>query len=323
MTRALSVMLRSRLAFLVAANLAAAAVMAQLSPFFLDVGNLLEMTRYGAVLGLLALGQTLVIVCGKGDIDLSVGSVLSLTGVFFGTLVVSLGVPTPLAAVAAVGLGLLLGSLNGVLTAVLGMPPIIVTLGALYAYGSLALVWTDGTPISGFPDSFGFVGQKTVLGVPAQVLLVLIPIALVLGYVVNFTVFGRSIFFVGINEAAAALSGINVARTRIAVYAISGALAAVGAVVTASWLMSARPDAGLDYELRAITVAVLGGTAIMGGEGSLAGTLLAVLIVTMIASGLELAGFNAIWQLAVLGGLLLTAVLLNEFVFGRFSRAGT
>lgn len=312
--------LKLRLAFLAVIGVLSAAVMSQLSPYFLDVDNLLGMTKFGAVLGLVALGQTLVIISGRGGVDLSVGSILSLSGVGFGTLSVGLGLPIPLAAAATLLFGLLLGAVNGLLVTVVGIQPIIATIGTLYVYASLALVWTGGVPISGFPADFGFLGQATTLGVPNQVILVLAPVALLLGYVVSSTVFGRSIFLVGINDTAAALSGVNVAATRLTVYALSGLLAAIGAIVTASWLLTARPDAGQGYELRSITVVVLGGTAIMGGQGGLAGTLLAVLVVTIIASGLQLANVTAILQLAVLGGLLLAAALLNQILAGEWRR---
>ena len=309
--------LQARLAFLAVLSLTTALLMAQLSPYFLNADNLLGMTRFGAVLGLLALGQTLVIISGRGGIDLSIGAMLSLSGVFFGTLATTAELPIPVAILATLAFGLLLGSVNGLLVTVVGIQPIIATLGTFYLYGSLALVWTNGVPISGFTPEFGMIGQQATLGVPNQVLLVLAPVALVLSYVVGHTVFGRSIFLIGINQTASALSGLNVAATRVAVYAISGLVAAMGSIVTASWLLAARPGAGAGYELQSITVVVLGGTAIMGGAGSLAATLLAVLIVTMIGSGLQLANFNAIIQLAVLGILLLSAVVLNQFLLSR------
>ena len=313
-------LLRTRLGFLLAANVVAALVMAQLSPYFFTVGNAQAMLQFGAVVALLALGQTLVIVAGGGGIDLSVGSMLSLSGVVFGLLVVDAGVPLPVAIVAAVVAGTLLGVINGLLVTVVGIPPIIATLGTLYLYASLALVITDGVPISGFPEGFGFLGQRTLAGIPTQILLVIAPVALLLGWVVARTALGRSIYLVGVNELAARLTGISVMRTRLTVYALSGALAGLGAIVTSSWLMSARPDAGSGYELQAITVAVLGGTNIMGGEGTLGGALLAVLVVTMVGQGLELANVDPTWQLGILGLLLLLAVMLNEFVLRRPSR---
>jgi ribose/xylose/arabinose/galactoside ABC-type transport system permease subunit len=319
MTRIL-VLLRTRLGFLLALNVVAAVVMSQLSPYFLTLGNAQAMLQFGAVVALLALGQTLVIVSGGGGIDLSVGSTLSFVGVLFGLMFTDVGIPLWLAAVLAIGAGFALGAVNGVLVTVIGIPPIIATLGTLYLYGSLAVVITDGVPISGFPDGFGFIGQRTLAGVPTQILLVVAPIAALLIWMVARTALGRSIYLVGVNELAARLTGISVMRTRIAVYALSGALAGVGAIVTAAWLMSARPDAGSGYELQAITVAVLGGTNIFGGEGTLAGSLLAVLVVTMVGQGLQLAGVDPTWQLGILGLLLLVAVMLNEFVLRRPAR---
>ena len=320
MTRILE-LLRTRLGFLLALNVVAAVVMSQLSPYFLTVGNGQAMLQFGAVVALLALGQTLVIVSGGGGIDLSVGSTLSLVGVLFGLMFTDAGIPLWLAVVIAIGAGFALGAVNGVLVTVVGIPPIIATLGTLYLYGSLAVVITDGVPISGFPDSFGFIGQRTLAGVPTQILLVVAPIAVLLIWMVARTALGRSIYLVGVNELAARLTGISVMRTRIAVYSLSGGLAAVGAIVTAAWLMSARPDAGTGYELQAITVAVLGGTNIFGGEGTLAGSLLAVLVVTMVGQGLQLANVDPTWQLGILGVLLLVAVMLNEFVLRRPARA--
>lgn len=320
MTRVLD-LLRTRLGFLIAANVVAAVVMSQLSPYFVTVGNGQAMLQFGAVIALLALGQTLVIVTGGGGIDLSVGSVLSLAGVLFGLMFTKLGIPIPVAVVAAVAAAALMGAVNGVLVTVVGISPIIATLGTLYLYGSLAVVITDGVPVSGFPEWFGFIGQRTLAGIPTQILLVVAPIAVLLGWVVARTALGRSIYLVGVNELAARLSGIAVARTRIVVYSLSGALAGVGGIVTASWLLSARPDAGTGYELQAITVAVLGGTNIFGGEGTLGGALLAVLVVTMVGQGLQLANVDPTWQLGILGVLLLVAVTLNEFVLRRPARA--
>lgn len=319
MTRVLD-LLRTRLGFLLAANVVVVLIMSQMSPYFLTVGNGQAMLQFGAVIALLALGQVLVIVAGGGGIDLSVGSMLSLTGVLFAVLFTEAGVPLPVAAALAIASGLALGAFNGVLVTWVGISPIIATLGTLYLFGSLAVVITDGVPISGFPDGFGFIGQRTLFGIPTQVLLVLAPLALLLGWIVARTALGRSIYLVGVNQTAATLTGISVWRTRITVYAISGGLAGVGGVVTASWLMSARPDAGVGYELQAITVAVLGGTNIMGGEGTLGGALLAVLVVTMVGQGLQLAGVDPTWQLGILGVLLLVAVTLNEFVLRRPAR---
>lgn len=310
------VFLSNKIVFLSFLNLLVAVFMSFISPHFLRIENLLGMTQFGAVIALISLGESLVILGGGGGIDLSVGSILSLSGVLLG-LMVNAGVNIWLACIITIFIGLLLGFINGFLVAYAKMPPFVVTLGTLYTFGALALVLTNGVPISGFPKSFGFIGQKCILSIPAQVLLVVIPSFIILNWVMKRTVFGRSIYLVGVNENAANLSGINVKKIRMSVYAISGMFASMAAIVMASWLMAARPDAGNGYELQAITVSVLGGINIVGGEGSLSGTMLAVLIITIIGYGLQLSNINSIWQLAVLGLLLLGAVTLNNLLERR------
>jgi ribose transport system permease protein/rhamnose transport system permease protein len=304
-----------RLTFLLIANAGIALLMGQLSPYFFTVSDGQAILQYGAVLGLLALGQTIVIISGGGGIDLSIGGMLSLTGIVFASLVAHHNVPVVAAGLLAVGLGLGLGAFNGVAITIVGIPPLIATLGTYYLYSSLALVATDGSPLSGFPNSFANLGQGFVLEIPNQFLFVVVPVTVMLTYLLRGTILGRAIYLVGVNENAARLSGISVIRARMAAYMISGLVAALGAMITASWLMSARPDAGANYELQSITVAVLGGTYIFGGEGTLGGSLLAVLLVTMLATGLQLANIDPTWQLGILGVVLLVAVTLNEYVF--------
>lgn len=280
---------------------------------FLSVNNLLGITQFGAVLALLALGQSLVIISGNGGIDLSVGSMLSLSGVIIG-LSVNGGINIWIAIFIGILTGLILGVINGVIVAFIGMPPFISTLGTLYLYGSLALVLTGGNPISGFPDEYSFIGQGTILGIPTQVVLIVIPLFLIIYYVINQTVFGRQIYLVGTNQTAARFANISVKKNRFIVFALSGLLAGIGSVIMSSWLMTARADAGFGMELEAITVAVLGGINIFGGIGSLLGVMLAVLNITVLSSGLQMANVNSIWQLAILGFVLIGAVALNQFL---------
>lgn len=310
----------NRTAFLLLFIFIVGVIMSLLSPFFLNVNNLLGMTRFGTMLALVALGQTLVITGGGGGIDLSVGSIISLASVIFG-LVFQAGLPVPLAAVVAIGAGALMGAFNGFNIVVMRMPPLIATLGALYAFGAIALVATGGRPISGFPEWIGFLGYGTIAGMPAQVLLIVLPAFGMLWVVLNRTVFGRNIFLVGINETAGRFAGIDVRRTRFSLYVISGVLSAIAGLVSVAWLMAARPDVGRDIELQAITVAVLGGANIFGGEGSLGGTILAVLIVTMVATGLQLANINTVWQLGTIGVILLVSVATNQLIAARSSAA--
>ena len=305
--------LRNRVYFLLALTTVVTVAMSLLSPYFFTTSNLLGMTRFGAVLALVALGETLVILAGGGGIDLSVGAMVSLTGVIIGLLA-----QDHLNVVFACLLGVLagagLGAINGLLVTGIGLPPLIATLGTWYVYGAVALVLTNGQPISSFPGWFGHLGQGDVLGVPAQVLFIVLPVYLVLQFIVSKTIFGREIYLIGGNALAAQLSGIRVGRTRFLLYTLSGLLAGLGGIIMCSWLLTARPDVGTGLELQAITVAVLGGTDIFGGAGTLGGSMTAVLIVTMVYSGLQLANVNSVWQLGVLGGLLLVAVGINQAI---------
>lgn len=290
-------------------------VMSQLSPFFLAGDNLLRMTQYGAVIGLLALGQSLVILGGGGGIDLSVGSTLSLCTVCFGWMTVNAGLNPWLAVTITLLAGVVLGAVNALLVTWLGIPPLIATLGTLYLYSSGALVLAGGVDISGF-DRAGYraIGQTAIAGIPTQVLLVLVPAFVVAAAVMARTRFGRQVYHVGSNAPAAELAGIDVRRVRAALYCTSGILAALGAVVTTSWLLTAQPTAGNGLELQAVTIAVLGGTAITGGVGLVGGTFLALALVVVLNSGLQLAGVSNTWQVGLLGVVLIGSVLFNQLV---------
>ncbi|WP_417512518.1 ABC transporter permease [Microbacterium sp.] len=282
------------------------------------------MTQFGAVVGLLALGQAMVILGGEGGIDLSVGSTMSLSGVVMGLVAQGTGVSPWIAALFALLSGLALGALNGFLVTVIRIPALISTLGTLFLYSSLAMVLTGGGQTGGMDrDGFRFLGNSTVLGVPTQVILVLIPCYLIVGAVFAYTRYGRRIYQVGNNDLAAALVGINVVRLRFSLYCWSGVLAAVAAVVSNSWLLTARPAAGLNLELQAVTIAVLGGIHIFGGRGSLGGVALAVLLVVVLNSGLQLAGLSQTIQAGVLGALLVISALLSGFTGFRPKRASS
>lgn len=306
----------NRVAFLLLGLPIVALILGQLSPWFLTIDNLLGMTQFGAVLALLGMGQTLVILGGGAGIDLSIGATLSLSGVILG-LLVKAGVNVWIACVLTVIAAWLLGGINGLIVTRLRLPPFIATLGTLYAYGAISLVVTRGFPISGFPGNFAYLGNGYLFNVPVQVIFVVLPAWFILDFVLKRTRFGRETYLVGNNERAAALSGIDVKRIRLWLYSIAGALAGLGAIINSAWLFSARPDAGNNMELQAITVAVLGGTSMLGGEGTLTGTILAVLILTMVSSGLQLANITVIWQLAVQGLILLAAIAFNQVIARR------
>lgn len=288
-------------------------VMSLISPYFLRIENLLSMLQYSAVVGLLALGQTLVILSGGGGIDLSIGSTMSLTSVLFGLVAVNAGLTPWVAALVAIAAGAVLGAINGVLITLLNLPPLIVTLGTLYLYASAALVLSGGVDINGFDrDGFSVIGQTSVVGIPFQVLVILVPAYLLVALLMSRARFGREVYQLGSSALAARLSGVDVRAVRLRLYAVSGALAGLGAVVSASWLLNAKSTAGTGLELQAITIAVLGGTAITGGVGRVSGTFLALVLVAILNSGMVLAGVGSTVQIGLLGAVLIVSMLVRS-----------
>lgn len=289
-------------------------IMSQLSPYFFKIDNLLSMTQYGAVIGLLALGQALVILGGGGGIDLSIGAMLSLSGVFMGLLTQTTGMNPWLAALLAVAFGAFLGLVNGLLVTKIGLVPLIATLSTMFLYASLANVVTGGKQFSGFDVSgFSMLGHGAIIGIPVQVLLVTLPAFVIAIWVMRRTRFGQQTYEIGSGARAAALVGVSVSKQRICLYVTAGSLAALGAVVTNAWLLTARPSAGTGLELQAITIAVLGGIDIWGGRGQLSGVLLGLILVVVVNNGLQLAGVGNSIQVGILGAILIVSVLLNTF----------
>lgn len=309
--------LSDRRAFLIALIVATGVVMSLLSPYFLRTDNLLNMTQFGAVVGLLALGQTLVILGGGGGIDISVGSTLSLCGVVMG-IGVGHSVNVWAAALITLALGLVLGATNGILITVVKVPALITTLGTLYLFGSGAEVIAGDRQITGFDRSgFSFLGHGVIAGVPTQVLLVLIPVYVLTAWIIGRAGYGRRVYETGNNDQALRLAGGSPSLVRFSLYCVSGLLAALGAVVTNSWLLIARANAGADFTLDSITIAVLGGTSIFGGRGRVSGTFLAVVLIVVLNSGLQLAGVAQSYQTGILGVVLILSVLLNQLLIRR------
>jgi ribose/xylose/arabinose/galactoside ABC-type transport system permease subunit len=299
--------LKARLFLLVFLWFATIVVVSLLSPYFLQASTVPYLLQYVPIIGLLGLGQTLVILAGGPGIDLSVGSTMSLTGIVIGALFAAgLGIWPA----CAIGLlfGCLLGLVNGVLVNVLNIPSLMATLATMFAFGGVALASTRGAPIGGLPAEFGWLGQGNIAGIPNSFLFVLLPVAIVLHVMLTRTRVGRHIVACGNDERAAHLSGLDVVRIRVGLYVLSGFLSAFGAIISLSWFLAARPDAGKGMELLAVTIAVLGGTQILGGTGGIAGTIVAVLIVTTLQIGLQLANISPAWQLGVIGVMLIASV---------------
>ena len=285
-------------------------VLTFLNPSFLTVDNLFNILRQVSISALIAFGMTFVIL--TGGIDLSVGSTLALTGAVAATLLAA-GTDPILAMAAAIGLGFILGAINGLIITKGKVAPFIATLATMTIYRGLTLVYTDGRPISGLGDSLAFqlFGKGYFLGIPVPVVTMILAFVL-LYFILHKTTFGRRVYAVGGNEEASKLSGINPDRVKIAVYAITGMLAAISALIITSRLNSAQPTAGESYELDAIAAVVLGGTSLTGGKGWIFGTLVGALIIGVLNNGMTLIGVSSFFQQVVKGIVILLAVLMDR-----------
>jgi ribose/xylose/arabinose/galactoside ABC-type transport system permease subunit len=284
---------------------------------FFTFVNLADSTAFAVEVGILAIAQLIVIVTGRGAIDLSVGSAVSLASVIFGELVTKFDLGLWPAVALTLVFGALLGAVNGFFVAVVGLPALIVTLATLFAYGSLALVITDTVPISDLPPRLYDLALYWH-DIPRQTVLVYVPVIVLAWVLLRFTVFGRHLYGLGTNAVASRFAASPVVLARFTAFAISGLLAAVTAIVTSARFASARPDAGAGLELQSITIAVLGGVAIIGGVGSVVAVVVATLLITLINNGMNLAGIEPIWQQGVLGSILIGSALLNSFAVRRY-----
>lgn len=287
--------------------LALSAVLWALTPHFLTVSNLLNVAQQTSINAIVAVGMTYVIL--SGGIDLSVGSIVALSGVVLGTLLQD-GQPLPVAIAAALAIGIACGLLNGALVSWGGLPPFIVTLGMMSIARGAALVFTEGRPVSGFDAGFRSLATGSVGFVPAPVV-VMIAVYLVAHLVLTRTTFGRYVYAIGGNEEATRLSGVAVRLHKTLIYGVAGLMSAVAAIILTARLNSAQPIAGMMYELDAIAATVIGGTSLMGGEGSLGGTLVGALIMGVLRNGLNLLGVSSFLQQIVIGGVIVGAVLVD------------
>ncbi len=286
------------------------------TPYFLTAANLANVAEQSAIVGVIAIGMTFVIL--TGGIDLSVGSVVALAGVAIG---VSLQHALPLPFALCVGLvtGTTAGIANGLLISVGKLPPFIATLGMMSVARGMALMLADGRPISGFQGSLRALTTNRVLGIPGSVM-VMLALYAVAHIVLTRTVFGRLVYAVGGNEEAAALSGINVRAVKIVAYAICGLSASVCTMLLVARLDSAQPIAGIGYELDAIAAVVIGGTSLLGGSGSVVGTLIGALIMSVLRNGLNLLGVSSYVQQVAIGVVIVIAVLVDMALHRRVQR---
>ena len=277
------------------------------TPHFLTLSNLVNVLEQSAIIGIVAVGMTFVIL--TAGIDLSVGSIVALSGVAMG-ITFQAGLPIGLAAAAGLAVGLACGLLNGALITIGRLPPFIATLGMMSVARGGALMISDGRPISGYPEGFRGLATGDVLGLPLPVLVMLATYGLA-HFVLTRTTLGRYTYAIGGNEEAAELSGIAVKGFKTAVYGIAGLLSAVTALLLVARLNSAQPIAGIMYELDAIAAVVIGGTSLMGGSGSVIGTLVGALIMSVLRNGLNLLGVSSYLQQVAIGAVIIVAVLVD------------
>jgi ribose transport system permease protein len=284
------------------------AVLSVLSPVFLNGDTLLNVLLQSSVSGIMAVGMTFVIL--TGGIDLSVGSILAFAGAVGAGL---LKAHSPLSVVipATLAIGAILGLANGLVVTVLGITPFVTTLAMMSIARSLTLIYCNGYPISGFNTAFRFLGGGDILGIPFAILVFVATVVLA-AIILGQTRLGRYTYAIGVNEEAVRLSGIATNRYKTLVYVISGLACGLAAVIHTSRLNSAEPVAGTGYELDVIAAVVIGGTSLNGGRGSVWGTLIGALLITVINTAMALLNINPYYSGTVKGVILLAAVLLDR-----------
>lgn len=288
-------------------------VFALLSPSFLTVNNFVNVALQIAIYGILAVGMTLVII--TGGIDLSVGSIVALAGVLAAGLLEKMAqqpaLGTVLAIAAGIGVGVVSGGFSGLMITRLRVPPFIVTLALMTICRGAAFIFTGGFSIGNLPLGFGFLGRGHVGPLPVPV--VLMALVFLCGYLLlSKSSYGRYIYAIGGNEEASRLSGINTKRIIQGVYLLNGALAGLAGITLASRLGAGVPNSGLQYELDVIAAVVVGGTSLMGGVGSVAGTFWGTVFIGILNNGLNLANVDPYTQKVALGVVILLAVLLDR-----------
>ncbi|WP_194420707.1 ABC transporter permease [Microbacterium abyssi] len=282
------------------------------SPNFFTFSNIATVLLSTAVIGILALGTTFVII--TGGIDLSLGTGMALCAVMTGVFITNWGLPVWLGLIGGVGTGVLMGLINGVNVTFLRLPPFIATLAMMMIAGGLALVVSNVAPIyfsSSAPDFKKIALGVIIPGIPNAVLITAV-LAIIAAIVLSKTLLGRYTFAIGSNEEATRLSGVNTRRWTIFIYMFAGAFTGIAGIVIASRLDSAQPQIGMGYELQAIAAVIIGGTSLLGGRGSILGTVIGALIMSVLVNGLRIMSIQTEWQNVVVGIVVLLAVFLDS-----------
>jgi ribose transport system permease protein len=286
------------------------AAMTLATPHFLTTGNLLNVLRQVSINSVIACGMTMIII--TGGIDLSVGSLVAMASCL-AMLAIGATDSDLLGLLVSIAVGATAGAFNGALIAWARVPPFIMTLATLTIFSGIALISTGGAPIIRFTGDFRWVGQGLIYGIPVPVVIMLL-IAALTHIVLSRTAFGAAVYAVGGNEEAARLSGIAVRKIKFLVYVIGGALTGLAAMILMGRLSSAQPNMGQGFELDAIAAVVLGGTSLMGGRGTVWGTLIGALVIGILNNGFNLLAIDPYFQLVAKGAIILLAVLIDDRV---------
>lgn len=285
-------------------------VLSYATPQFLSLSNWTIIITQVSINALLAFGVTFVII--TGGIDLSVGSIVAVAGVVAASLAQEGANSLGVAVLGGLTAGLLFGLLNGFLITKSKIAPFIVTLGTMTIGRGLALILSNGRPVSNLSESFNFIGSGKVLGLPVPII-ILIFVFILSSVLLRRTIFGRYIYAIGGNEEAAWASGINVEKIKLAAYAIGGTLAGLAGILLTARITTGQPNSGMGFELDAIAAVVIGGTSTTGGRGTMIGTLIGVLLIGVINNGLDLLNVSSYYQQVVMGTIIIGAVLLDSW----------
>ena len=278
------------------------------SPFFLTTGNLSNVLVQASVIALLAGGQTFVIL--TAGVDLAVGAVTALAGAIAGHIMLKLGVDPYAAMLAALAIGLAVGLFNGYLVAFVGIPSFIVTLGGLTLWRGLAFESTGGFDNAGLPDPFPFLGYGELFGIPMPTVIMIVVFAL-MAFVLSSTKLGRYVYAIGSNEMGARQVGINIRWYKLGVYVVSGLACGLAAIVLMARMDSSSGKMAQNFELDAIAAVILGGTSLFGGRGSIWGSLLGAILITMIRNGMNLLEISQFKQMMAIGAVVIIAVWID------------
>jgi len=300
--------LRVREIFMVVLILIMGIAMSILSPHFLDVGNFLAMARGFSMEGLVVVGMSLLLVAGK--FDLSVGSIMALSGIVAAMLIRTGEVPYVVAVLGGLGVGLLSGTISGIIVTRIKVNPLIATLGMMSVARGVALGITEGRPVINIPHDFAFIGQGSVLGVPLIIIYMVI-IVVIADILLRRGRALRQLYYVGSSEKAARLSGINADKVVFLAYIACGLLTALAGVISMARLTSGVPTAFAGTELRIMAACVIGGMSLSGGEGTIVGAILGLVFMALVTNALTLFGVSIYWEGVVTGTILVIAVSVD------------